>query len=726
MSDEKYPADPLDEIGTSSGVTRRDFLKLMGGGIVVFFSLGEDAFLQEPARFQAGRGGLPSDFNAFLRIGEDGRVTLFTGKVELGQGPTTALPLMLAEDLDVPQDTVDVILGDTDLCPYDMGTFGSQTIRTFGPALRAAAAEARVVLVELASEKLGVPAERLQTKAGTIFDKTRPQVKVTYAQLAKGQKIERHAQVKPGIKPPAEFKVMGRPAARRDARDKATGKAKFAGDIRFPGMLYARILRPPAHGAKMTRLDTSAAEKVPGARVVQDGDLIAVLHEFPDVAEAALAKIKADYDLPASELNDKTIYDHLIKAAPQGKPVAQGGNLDEGAKLASLKFEERYLNAYVAHATMETHTAVVKIDGDKAVVYASTQAPFRVRDEIAQALKLPSPNVHVIMPFVGGGFGGKTRNTQAVQAARLAQAVGKPIQVMWTRADEFFYDTFRPAAIVNIASGVSSAGKIVFWDYEVLWAGERSSEQFYDIPYHRTVVRGEWGGGGGAGTGGHPFDVGAWRGPGSNTNTFARESHIDIMAAEAGIDPVEFRLMNLNNKRMKRVLRAAAEKFGWKPAKAPSKRGFGVSCADYAGTYVAACAEVEVDAATGAIRVKRVVCAQDSGIAVNPDGATLQVEGCIMMGLGYTLTEEMHFTGRKLLDLNFDSYELPRFSWMPKIETVLVNSPEVSISGGGEPAIINMGSVVANAVFDATGARLLELPMTPGRVKAALKSVSLE
>jgi nicotinate dehydrogenase subunit B len=724
MSDERDRDDQPVETGTTSGVTRRDFLKLMGGGIVVFFSVGDELFLQEPARFQAGRGGLPSDFNAFLRIGEDGRVTLFTGKVELGQGPTTALPLMLAEELEVPQETVDVILGDTDLCPYDMGTFGSQTIRAFGPALRAAAAEARVVLIELASEKLGVPVDRLQAKDGTVFDKTRPQVKVTYAQLAQGKKIERRAQTKPGLKPPAELKVIGRPTPRRDARDKATGQAKFAGDIRFPGMLYARILRPPAHGAKLTRLDPSAAETTAGARVVQDGDLVAVLHEYPDVAETALAKIKAYFELPSADLNDKTIYDHLIKTAPQGKPVAQGGSLDEGAKLASIKFEERYLNAYVAHAAMETHTAVVKIDGEKATVYASTQAPFRVRDEVAQVLNFPSPNVHVIMPFVGGGFGGKTRNTQVVQAARLAQIVGKPVQVMWNRADEFFYDTFRPAAVVNIASGLSAAGKIVFWDYEVLWAGERSSQQFYDIPHHRTVVRGEWGGGGGAAAGGHPFDVGAWRAPASNTNTFARESHVDIMAAKAGIDPVEFRLMNLKNERMKRILRAAAEKFGWKPAKAPSRRGVGVSLADYNGTYVAACADVEVDPPSGAIRVKRVVCAQDSGIAVNPDGATLQVEGCIMMGLGYTLTEEMRFTGRKILNLNFDSYELPRFSWMPKIETVLLNSPEVPISGGGEPAIINMGSAVANAVFDATGARLRELPMTPARVQAALREVS--
>jgi CO/xanthine dehydrogenase Mo-binding subunit len=723
MSEEKKSV--LQPHGAAGPITigRREFIKLFGGGIVIFFTAGEIIYPQEPTRLQTGRGGLPSDFNAFLKIGEDGRVTLFTGKIEQGQGAMTVLPLMLAEELEVRPETVDVILGDTDLCPYDMGTFGSMTVRSFGPSLRGAAAEARVVLMELAAEKLNVPLERLEARDGAVFDKSNLKAKVTYAELAQGKAIARKAAQKPALKKPADFKVMGKSAARRDARDKATGKAQYAGDIRLPGMLYGKVLRPPAHGAKLKTIDTSAAEKVTGARVIQDDDLIAVVSEFPDVALAALAKIQAGYDLPPADLDDKNIYEHLIKTAPAGsKPAAEGGNLEEGAKLAVFTVEKQYLNAYVSHSAMETHTALVKIDGDKATVWSSTQGPFPSRDSVAQALKFPSQNVHMIMPYVGGGFGGKTASPQAVQAARLAKITGKPVQVTWTRADEFFYDTFRPAAIVNIKSGVSGEGRIVFWDYEVLWAGERSSQQFYNIPHHRTISRGEWGGGrgGAAQSGGHPFSVGPWRAPGSNTNTFARESHIDIMAAQAGIDPVEFRLTNLSNERMKRILRAAADKFGWKPAKAPSKRGLGVACADYSGTYVATIAEAAVDRATGRVQVKRVVTAQDMGVAVNPDGATLQIEGCIMMGLGYALTEEVHFKGRRVLEENFDTYELPRFSWMPKIETVLLDSPEVPIAGGGEPPIITMGAVIANAIFDATGARLLRLPMTPERIKAAL------
>ena len=711
----------IDEINPQGFVRRRDFFKLLGGGIIVVVAA-DDSWTQEPARIPSGRGGYPTDFNAYLRVGTDGRVTCFTGKIEMGQGAATALPQMLAEDLDVPVASVDIILGDTDLCPPDQGTFGSQTIRSFGPALRAAAAEARVVLIELAGERLGLPKERLGTRDGTVFDRDHPATKVTYADLAKGQKIVRRAAPRPAPKPPAEFAVIGKPLGRREGREKVTGQAKYAGDIRRSGMLYAKILRPPAHGAKRTSLDTSEAETVPGVRIVQEGDLLAVLHEFPDVAEAALAKVKATYDLPPADVDEVTIYERLAKAAPAGKAVASGGKLEEGEKAAAWTVEETYLNAYVAHATMETHTAVVEYDrgNGKATAWVSTQAPFRARDEVAKVLELPAASVRVITTYVGGGFGGKTRNTQAVEAARLAKAVGRPVQVAWSRAEEFFYDTFRPAALVRVKSGLSDEGRIVLWDYEVLWAGERSSQQFYDIPHHRTVVRGEWGGGGGASGGGHPFDVGAWRAPASNTNTFARESQVDIMAAKAGVDPLEFRLKNLANPRMARVLQGAAEAFGWKPAPAPSGRGWGVACADYLGTYIAAAAEVKVDKATGAVKVERIACAQDSGVAVSPEGARLQIEGCLTMGLGYALSEEVRFKGRRVLDLNFDTYELPRFSWLPKIETVLLDSPDLPPSGGGEPAIILMGGLIANAIFDAAGARLLLLPMTPARVKAAL------
>lgn len=712
MKEDQYLAIDFGDIITDPQLTRRELLKLLGGGIIILFSVGT------PSVLQARRGrGYPEDFNAYLRIGADGRITCFTGKVELGQGVITSLAQMLADELDAALESVDMVMGDTSLCPWDMGTFGSMTTRFFGPALRAAAAEARIVLIELAAEHLKTPKDRLKTKEGVIFDTARNDSRVTYAELAEGKTIARRVETKPALKTPSEFNIMGKPVLRSDSLEKVTGKAEFAGDIRLEGMLYACILRPPAHGAKLRSVDTSAVEKMAGVQLVRDGDLIAVLHKNPDEAENALTKIKAEFDVPEAKVDDENIFDHLVKSAPRSNVVDSGGNLKTGEKLADIVTEQTYLNSYVAHAPTETHTALARVEGDKATIWVSTQAPFMVKDQVTGALGFSSENVRIITPFVGGGFGGKTSAPQAVEAARLAKAAGKPVQVAWSRAEEFFYDTFRPAAVVKIKSGVTKTGKIVLWDYAVYFAGSRGSQQFYDIEHHLTAAFGEWRGGSG---GPHPFGTGPWRAPANNTNTFARESQIDIMASKVKMDPVEFRLKNLKDKRMRRVLEAAAEKFGFSPSKSPGRRGIGVACGIDSGTYVAHIAEVEVDKTKGDVQVKRVVCAQDMGIVINPEGAKIQMEGCITMGLGYALTEEMRFRGGEIFDRQFTTYKIPRFSWLPKIETVLVKANDMSPQGGGEPAIICMGAVIANAVYDATGARLLQLPMTPERVKTKM------
>ena len=372
----------------------------------------------------------------------------------------------------------------------------------------------------------------------------------------------------------------------------------------------------------------------------------------------------------------------------------------------------------MAHAPLETHSAVAAVENGKVTVWAGTQTPFPVKNQLMQALNLPADKVRVITPFVGGGFGGKSASRQAVEAARLAVLTGGPVRVVFSREEEFFYDTFHPAAVVRIRSGIGADARIALWDYSVYAAGERGAAHFYDIPNHKTVSAGGWGGGNPPGY--HPFAVGPWRGPGANTNAFARESQIDVMAAKAGIDPVEFRLKNLKDPRMLRVLRAAAKLFGWTPKPAPSGRGVGVACGIDAGTYVTLMAEAAVEKATGHVQVKRLVCAQEMGVVVNPDGALQQIEGCLTMGLGYALSEEVHFDGGQVLHRNFDSYELPRFSWLPRIEATIVNAPEIAAQGGGEPAIVPVGAVLANAIFDAVGARLHRLPMTPARIKEAM------
>jgi len=553
-----------------------------------------------------------------------------------------------------------------------------------------------------------------------LYCKTNKKQRISYAEQAKGKKITRQLSENVNIKSPSDFKIIGKPELRRDALEKVTGKAKFAGDIQLPGMLYARILRPPTHGAKLIEVDLSEAKQIEGVQVIQDGDLIAVLHQYPDKAETALSKIKAKFDKPSSDITEQNIFEHLLKMAPEGEVVAAEGNLQTGEKEAEMIVEETYLDGYKSHATIEPHTAVVEIKGDKVTVQPSSQTPFRAKEEVAEALDIPSENVRIISPFMCGGFGGKTRNLQVVEAARLAKLSGKPVQVAWTRQEEFFYDSFRPAAVVKIKSGIANKSNINFWDYHVYFAGERGSQQFYNIPHHRTMSHGSgWGGIPGA----HPFATGAWRAPANNTNTFARESHINIMAAKSEMDPLEFRLKNLSDESMKQVLNAAAEKFGWKPGKKPSGRGWGIACGMDSGTKVATIAEVEVDRETGNVKVNRVVAAQDMGLSINPQGATIQMEGCIIMGLGYALREDIHFKGGEIFDLNFDTYEIPRFSWVPQIETVIIDNNNSDPQGGGEPAIITMGAVLANAIYDAVGARVFQLPMTPVRVKEAINSI---
>ena len=714
MKVEGYEDIGSRDVNIKGGLSRREFMKALGGGIFIFFFVGDSSVVEAQRR----RMGYPEDFNAYLRIGADGRVSCFTGKIEQGQGVITSLAQTLADEIDVALESVDMVMGDTDRCPWDMGTFGSLTTRFFGPPLREAGAEARAVLIELAAKKLKVPRERLMTENGVVFDKNNRGKRVTYGELAKGKTIERHMKDKPAVKKVSDFKIIGKPTLRRDSVEKVTGKAKYAGDIRLEGMLYAKILRPPAHGAKLKNVDTSAAERMEGIRVVREGDMVAVLGRSPDEAENALGKVKADFDVPEAKVDHRNISEHLLASGVKDDVEEEAGDLKAGEELADEVVERTYLSGYVAHAPIEPHTAVARFEGDKITVWASTQTPFPLQDDLAEEFGMDKKNVRVITPFVGGGFGGKTRNGQAIEAARLAKLAKAPVQVGWTRAEEFFYDTFRPASVIKVKSGVTKEGKVVLWDFDIYFAGGRGSGMFYDVPNHRTTT---YGSGGRGAPSAHPFATGAWRAPANHNNTFARECQMDIMAEKVGMDPVEFRLKNLADKKMAGLLKAAAEKSGWTSGKAPSGRGAGVALGIDSGTYVATVAEVAVDKRAGRVRIKRVVCAQNMGLVINPQGAKLQMEGCITMGLGYVFSEELRFKGGEVLDVNFNTYELPKFSWVPEIETVIIEADDEPAQGGGEPAIIALGGAVGNAIYDAVGARLLQLPMTRERVREAIQ-----
>ncbi|HUX95437.1 MAG TPA: molybdopterin cofactor-binding domain-containing protein [Bacteroidales bacterium] len=716
MKNEKTSIQVAEKNNGRRGMERRDFFKLVGGGVVIFF-LPRCAGDKVPAA-EPGKRSLPKDYNAFLRIDEDGTVSCLTGKIEMGQGINIALVQMMAEELDVPMEKIKMVMGDTELCPWDGGTWGSMTVRHFGPNMRRAAAEARGVLLELASNKLKVPANQLVIVDGVISDLNNPGKSVTYGQLAKGKKIDRYLDVKPDPEDYRKYKFVGKSFMRADAESKVTGQAKYTGDLKIPGMMFARILRPISLSGKLKSVDYSEAEKIAGVKVIRDGEMVAVLHENIYVAGKALEKIKAEYSYDEIQVNNKTIFDSMLKADSSANVGESAGDLDEGLKSSVKVIETEFHDPFLAHSPIETHTALAQFEKGKMTVWASTQTPYPLQDALAREHSFPLEKVRVIVPFVGGGFGGKSKFQQALEAARLAKLSGKPIMLIWTREEEFLYDNFHTAGVLKVKSGIDKSGLIKMWDYHAYFCGTRGSEIIYDVPNYKITSHDHKENTPRV----HILDTGPWRAPNNNTNTFGRETQIDIMAAAAKMDPLDFRLKNLKDQRMIDTLKAAADKFGYVPAKKyPSGRGIGIAVGTDVGTMVAEIAEVEVDRKAGTVKVKRIVCAQDMGMCVNPHGSTMQMEGCLTMALGYTFSEEIRFEGGNVIDRNFDTYDITRFSWLPKMETVILDRMDQVPHGGGEPAIIAVGAVIGNAIFDATGARMLMMPHTPERVLEALK-----
>ncbi len=713
-SDKRYNDRLLKNMGDPYGIDRRGFMKRIGTGLIVAFSVGNTPL----------KAGLfPQDeepgFNAYLRVGEDGRVTLYVGKIEMGQGPITSLPMELADELDVRLEDVDIIMGDTDLCPWDEGTYGSLSTRTFGQVLRAAAAKARAILLKMAAEELSLEVDQLEVSNGMVVSRTEPSKAVSYAQLTKGKKILETEIGDVPLKKKSEFKIMGKPRLRVDSLEKVTGEAKYAGDVQLPGMLSARILRPPSLGAKLISVDTSMAEGMEGVTVVKDGDFVAVLHPSRHMAGKAIATIKAEWEEEDLKLNHESLFDHILEIATESQVLRSEGELSRGKQAAVKHIESTFQDPYIAHSPVENHTATAVMENGKMKVWASCQTPYPTRDDIAETVGMDPKDVQLLPIFVGGGFGGKIYNPQATEVARLVKLTGKPVQLVYPREEEFMYDRLRPAAVVKVDAGLDEAGKISYWDFTVHQGGGREAVHFYDIPNSRTRTLSTP-----RGTMGHPFYTGAWRAPSVNTNTFARESQMDILAAVAGVDPVEFRLRHLeHDSRMAHVVKTGAERFGWTPAKGPSGRGYGFAVGIDVGTYVVVFVEAEVDKTTGYVQVKRAVCCQDMGMIVNPQGARLQAEGCMFMGLGYALREEIQFEGRKMLTRNYDTYTFTQFNMVPELDVVLIDSDEEVPHGGGEPAIVTMGGAVANAVFDATGARVFRQPLTPERVKQAIDAI---
>lgn len=691
-------------------VDRREFIKLFSGGIAIVFTL-KSAFAQESGGRQAGEAGrrganqaLPKEIGGWLHISEDGAVTVFTGKVEVGQDIRTSLAQVVAEELRVPVASITVVMGDTDRTPYDMGTFGSRTTPTMAPQLRKAAAAARELLIDLAAEQTKAERTALTADDGKIIN-TKTRQSLSYGQLTRGQKLSKQISDDVPTTPPNQWKVAGQSTPKVDGRAFVTGKHQYASDIKRPGMLHGKMVRPSAFNAKLISADTKAAEAMAGVTVIKDGDFIGVT--APDAALAAQAakSIKAEWQA-AAQPSSRELFDYLKSHKTEaqgyeGNSATTRGSVADGLAAADKKLQQTYTVAYIAHAPLEPRAAVAEWQDGKLTVWTGTQRPFGVRTELAEAFHMPEERVRVIMPDTGSGYGGKHTGDAAIEAARLAKATGKPVKIVWTREEEFTWAYFRPAGVIDISSGARNDGTVTAWEFHNINSGPSGIQHKYEFANQKIVFHPAQ----------SPLRQGSYRGLAATANHFARETHMDEMARSLKMDPLDFRLKNLKDERQRAVLEAAARAFGWGKTKSSPDHGVGISCGFEKGGYVATCAEVAVDRQTRKVKIVRVTEAFECGAVVNPDHLKNQIEGAIVMAIGGALFEAIEFEDGKILNARFSRYRVPRFSDLPKIEVVLVDRKDLPSAGAGETPIVGLAPAVGSAIFDATGQRLRSLPM---------------
>jgi isoquinoline 1-oxidoreductase len=702
-----------------SQLERRDFFKFLGGGLVLLLAINNSASAQESGRGPAFRGDArPPELAAWLHIAEDGIITVYTGKTEVGQNIRTSLAQAVAEELRVPMQSIHLVMADTDLTPYDMGTFGSRTTPLMAPQMKKVGAAAREALIDLAAEKWKADRASITIAAGTAKN-TATGASASFGELTRGQKLLKTVDGA-AVTPPSDWKIEGASAAKVDAIAIVTGAHHYTPDITLPNMLYGRVLRPPAFNAKLTAFDAHEAAAIPNVAVVRDQDFVGVVASdeisLAKAVEAVAVSWTSDPQ-PSSKELFTYLKDHPAahRAAGDFGPanIPAHGDMQQGLQSAAHKLDASYTIAYIAHVPLEPRSAVAEWSEGKLTVWTGTQRPWGVQAELAAAFKIPENRVRVIVPDTGSAYGGKHTGEAAVEAARLALAVNRPVKLIWSREEEFSWAYFRPAGVIEIRSGVSGDGLITAWEFHNYNSGPSAIETPYDvanrsIQFHATES---------------PLRQGSYRGLAATANHFARESHMDDLAAAVGMDPLEFRLKNLKNPRLRAVLEAATEKFGWATAKSAPNHGYGLACGVEKGGYVATCAEIsivpagypgpEVTPPPPKVKVERVVTAFECGAVVNPEHLKNQIEGSVMMGLGGALFEAIEFANGRILNGRLSKYRVPRFSDLPIIETVLVDRKDLPSAGAGETPIVGLAPAVGNAIFHATGARLRSLPMTP-------------
>jgi isoquinoline 1-oxidoreductase len=632
-------------------------------------------------------------------------VKVYTGKVEVGQNIRTSLAQAVAEELRTPLESIQMVMGDTALCPFDMGTFGSMTTPMMSPQLRRAGAAAREALIDLAAKQWGSDRASLSVRDGRVVNGSKS---ASFGELTHGQKLVQTIPANPPLTPASDWKVMDQPVKKVNARDIVTGAHIFPADMSAPGMLFGKVVRPTAFGATLESVNTKAAEAMPGVVVVRDGDFLAVAAPDPRAAEKAAAAIQANWKA-APQPSSKELFEYL-KANPAGEPQRshETGSIEPALSSAEVKLRQSYQVAYIAHTPLEPRAALAQwLDDGKLAVWTGTQRPFGVRSELAQTFRMPEDRVHVMMPDMGSGYGGKHSGECAVEAARIAKAAKKPVKLLWTREEEFTWAYFRPAGVIEITSGARRDGTITAWDFHNYNSGAAGIRSTYNIgnqriEFHPTKS---------------PLRQGSYRALAATANHFARESHMDELAHIVGMEPLQFRLHNLTDERQKAVLKAAADKFGWTGFTSGGGRGCGIACGFDKNGYVATCVDLSVDRTRGSVKLNRVVTAWDSGAVVNPDGLRNQIEGSNIMGIGGALFEAIQFENGRILNPRLSKYRVPRFSDVPAIETVLVGSKDVTPAGAGEIPIVGLAPAIGNAIFAATGVRLRSLPLAPSGLR---------
>ena len=690
---------------------RRDFFKFLGAGMVVVSVLKPAVIAQE-----SGGGGQrrlvapPQQIDAWLHIGENGKVTGYTGKVEVGQNIRTSLSQAISEELHVPIENIELVMGDTQLTPFDAGTFGSRTTPTMNLQLRKVAAAAREALLGLAATQWQADRQQLVAADGKITDRKGNRT-IQYAALLKGQQITQTIAQDQSLTLATEWKVAGRSASKVDGRDFVTGTHRYPSDQKLPDMLYGKVLRPPAFNATLASANTKKAEQM--GVTVQDGNFLGVAAASTQAAEAALKSIQAEWK-SEPQISNKELFDYLRKDAAQGKdPTGDGdhyetGSVDQALRSADHKLQATYTVQYIAHVPLEPRAAVAKWDGEQLTVWTGTQRPFGVRSQLAEAFHIPEELVRVFMPDTGSGYGGKHTGETAIEAARLARAAKRPVKVVWTREEEFTWAYFRPAGVIDVISGVRNDGTLTAWEFHNYNSGSAGIRPYYEISNQRIVFHEVQ----------SPLRQGSYRALAATANHFARESHIDELAHAVKMDPLDIRLKNLKNDRLRAVFEAAAKQFGWGKSKA-SGQGFGMGGGYEKLGNIATFVEVNVDSKTGDVKVVRVVSAFECGAIVNPDNLRNQIEGSNVQGLGGALFEAIEFENGKILNGRLSQYRVPRFSDLPVVETVLLDRKDIPSVGAGECPMVGLAPAIANAIFDATGVRLRALPLVPNGLKAS-------